>query len=399
MANLLFLLLLLAGTLMSSGCSSLVAWRGDVVDAAKPATESTAVATADKTQKGKPERRELAPPSSVRPCCIFGTGLQVDVGEVTVPFVQLDNVVAVNDLGHHQYDNGSSPVGVDDEAGVFASEKNGLIFTCQAGFVDVAHVRDYADWTLYFASQMPLCLDAGCVIALPSEGGERFLVVSALPAAARTEARRRETVIALSRWAAFQLSIWHEIATGSGWSAFEMFPELASAFSPEDVFSNALGTLVGADVVLDGAATSEGAYNEALTKRLAAVLDRLGAVPPDTTRAVLKELDGTWWDSTQRLPSSKIALKRSFDIGPRVKPLEIPRATAGKWCNGRRASEVVHLPTSVGGRRIEDFATLYVKIAADERVRLPGVTPPWITQRSFPKLIEAVKIALAKAQA
>ena len=391
--------LLLLGALIASGCSSFVAWKGDVTEIAKPPTESSAVATADKGAKGEPARQELAPPSSVRPCCIFGTGVEVDVGDVKVPFVQIDNVVAVGDLGHHQYDNGSSPVGVDDAAGVFASEKNGILFTCEGGFIDVAHVRDYADWTVYFASQMPICLDGGCVIVLPSEGGERFIVVTAVPAAARTEAHRRETVLALSRWAAFQLSIWHEIATGSGWSAFEAFPELASAFSPEDVFSNALGTLVGADVVKDRAATSEGAYNAEVTRRLATTLERLGAVPEETSRAVLKELDGDWWDSKERLPSAKIVRKRSFDIGPRVKPLEVPRETAAKWCKGRRAAEAVTVPTTVGGRRIEDFVTLYVKVAADERVKLPGVTPPWITQRSFPKLIEAVKVAIKNAGA
>ena len=40
------------------------------------------------------------------------------------------------------------------------------------------------------------------------------------------------------------------------------------------------------------------------------------------------------------------------------------------------------MPTTVAGRRIGDFVTLYVGLRA-ERLRLPGPTALWITQRSF----------------
>jgi hypothetical protein len=35
-------------------------------------------------------------------------------------------------------------------------------------------------------------------------------------------------------------------------------------------------------------------------------------------------------------------------------------------------------------------------VAREERVRLPGKIPPWVTQERFPELIKAVKVALAK---
>ena len=52
---------------------------------------------------------------------------------------------------------------------------------------------------------------------------------------------RRAVAVPLAQWIAFQLSTWHEIATWFGWSALSIFPEEASAFSPEDLYSNLLG--------------------------------------------------------------------------------------------------------------------------------------------------------------
>ena len=50
--------------------------------------------------------------------------------------------------------------------------------------------------------------------------------------------RRHDPVsltMAIARRLAFQLSIWHEIATWYGWSAVPGYPEKLSAFSPEDL--------------------------------------------------------------------------------------------------------------------------------------------------------------------
>ncbi len=38
---------------------------------------------------------------------------------------------------------------------------------------------------------------------------------------------------AVGEWIAFQLGVWHEIATWYGWASVRGFSEKASAFSPE----------------------------------------------------------------------------------------------------------------------------------------------------------------------
>ena len=98
-------------------------------------------------------------------------------------------------------------------------------------------------------------VEHGGRIELPDEGGLRVVYVVAADPAVLEGVGRTEYAIRLAEWLAFELSIWHEIATWFGWSALSGFPELASAFSPEDLYSNLLGTRL-AGQALRGIATA-----------------------------------------------------------------------------------------------------------------------------------------------
>ena len=63
---------------------------------------------------------------------------------------------------------------------------------------------------------------------------------------------RRNLTASLAIWAGYQLSLWHEIATWYGWASFEAFPERASAFSPEDLYSNLLGAKLVGPIISSG---------------------------------------------------------------------------------------------------------------------------------------------------
>jgi hypothetical protein len=76
---------------------------------------------------------------------LFGAGLQVGVGGVRVPAVNLSNMTGMDELGPHRYDNGLSSIDTSDGRGWVDSERNGLVYTCRGGSVDTAHVRDNAD--------------------------------------------------------------------------------------------------------------------------------------------------------------------------------------------------------------------------------------------------------------
>src|SRR5512139_3423662 len=49
---------------------------------------------------------DVPEPKSLRPCCIFGNDVAVSVGSVPVPGYEVRNVLEVNGLGTHKYDNG-----------------------------------------------------------------------------------------------------------------------------------------------------------------------------------------------------------------------------------------------------------------------------------------------------
>src|SRR5205085_1535201 len=54
-------------------------------------------------------------------------------------------------LGHHRYDQGLIPLPPYET-------DRGLVYTCKAGFLDLAHTRTAIDWTRYFADHVRAAL-------------------------------------------------------------------------------------------------------------------------------------------------------------------------------------------------------------------------------------------------
>lgn len=50
---------------------------------------------------------DVPEPQSLRPCCIFGNDVGVQVGSVPVPGYEVRNVLDLNELGTHQYNKGT----------------------------------------------------------------------------------------------------------------------------------------------------------------------------------------------------------------------------------------------------------------------------------------------------
>ena len=60
----------------------------------------------------------------------------------------------VNTLGTHQFNKGVLTLEPRGGKRLFSDEVSGILYTCRGGFLDIAHVRDNADRTLFFASQI-----------------------------------------------------------------------------------------------------------------------------------------------------------------------------------------------------------------------------------------------------
>lgn len=244
--------------------------------------------------------KELSnPPSKViRICCAFGS----DVSVGRIPFVKKTDILDVDALGKHEYLGGPS-------------EGNGIIYTKRGGFVDLGHLRDYADWTAYLYA----VLSAGqpgedVVLPLGIEGGVKTLEIN------RPLANEYVDKYELAGKMAYDLSVWHEISTWFGASYIPMVPERFSSFSPEDLYSNLLGVRIGIMAL-----KSNLEYEEAVTQILARTLKSLQAVDEmEDTFLAMEEVENLWWTRKKALPNKKFLIKRYLQNGEELEPWLLP---------------------------------------------------------------------------
>ncbi|NJN40673.1 MAG: DUF4056 domain-containing protein [Gammaproteobacteria bacterium] len=171
---------------------------------------------------------DLAEPTRLRPCCVFANDAGVSVGSVPVPGYEVRNVLGIDDLGTHNYNNGAVSLQRPAEGQrMLTDEASGILYTCRGGFVDIAHVRDNADRTFYLAAQIGRMPATGGTISLSDEGGARHVIVHPLDPKLVHAHGLRTVVTGLAEWVDFQASIWHEIATWYRWSS--------TAFSEQSV--------------------------------------------------------------------------------------------------------------------------------------------------------------------
>ncbi|MGL4474904.1 MAG: DUF4056 domain-containing protein, partial [Shewanella sp.] len=261
--------------------------------------------------------RAIDAPVGVRPCCAFGTNLKAKMGSVPVPFFSLANVVAITDLGGHQYNDGRQGV-VTSLLGV-GREANGLIYTRHGGFIDIAHVRDTADNTYYLYQQLWPYIGTDYELALSAELRTRQIVLHQQDYALDNDSKR-QLGVEFASVMAYQLAQWHEVAQWFGMTSVGGWSELASAFSPEDLYSNMLGAILARDILQQAPNLGIKQFSEQFSVSLAKRLTELGAEDAATTQAKLNALDGNWWNSNMRLPDKWVLQKRDYQLHFQLMP-------------------------------------------------------------------------------
>jgi hypothetical protein len=392
-------ILLLAGML---GCGVPQKWQGGDVGVA-PDILAREISPELAVHVRSEDIPEIPAPTHLRPCCAFGTGLHVSLMSLPVPGIELANVVGVQDLGPHNFDNGAIAFEASRRgASSFTDEHNGLVYTCRGGFIDTAHVRDWADWSLFLGARLGRTLERGVEIELAPEGGRRRVVVQPLSSEEIAPYDRRDIAVPLAQWIAFQLSVWHEIATWYGWSSLALFPEEASAFSPEDLYSNLLGIKLAGSLVYQYAVTSEASYNENMESALRIILGRLGAVPAETGRLAARAVDGVWWNSQVALPAKDLVLRRNFGIGDALAPWIVQQApvsnvdkqTVLQACGGATPIVLHRADTCVNGTPYADYAQVEIEVDPALVARgfpLPRPGSHTVTNRDFPFIVERIR--------
>jgi len=194
-------------------------------------------------------------------------------------------------------------------------ERNGIVYTCKAGHIDITHLRWNADYTRYLVKKTRKTL---------MKKGKEFTFRLSLELSLHkvkfsypeywddlTHKEKKEIaeVIAfeVGPYLAFNATLWHEILTWFGVHFIGVEPEFNSSFSWEDVYSNLLGTKLAVEALKN---TKHG-YNKAMTLAIDRRLEELGVQPKSTAIAAVEKMRGKWFTGYLLVDT----IRRNMDIG------------------------------------------------------------------------------------
>lgn len=244
----------------------------------------------------------------------------------------------------------------------------------------MGHLRDQADWTAYLYSLMLWQKEQGELEQkLGYEGGRKILKVQLPPDITDLD------MALLAGNIAYDLSIWHEIATWFGASYLPFIPERYSSFSVEDNYSNLLGVIIGIEAL-----QSSLPYEEAMTLLIKQKLVELQAAQnEEETYTAMNSVEGLWWTNQAKLPGGKVLKKRNLDISTQLKPWLVEGQTVSA-----HTAEVLNLKlTTQSGIPLEDLYEIHFRLNHKFPVKelFPKKIGRNITQKDFDFLMLYVK--------
>jgi hypothetical protein len=291
-----------------------------------------------------------------------------------IPGIKLTETTSIEKIGSHHY--------LGD-----ASEENGIIYSRRGGFIDMAHLRDQSDWTAYLYSQILENKKKGSLsMVLGREGGEKNLNVI-IPSNLNNL-----DLIHLAGKIAYDLSVWHEIATWFGASTIPFVPERYSSFSIEDPYSNLLGVTIGIQAL-----QNELPYEQAVTQIIKKYLKDLDAVTNEAeTFLAMEAVRDIWWTRDKKLPSSKVLLQRQLQVYPCLKPWLVP----GWNSEDQTPSELTVPELASSGQTLSQFYKLEFKLnyKFPFHKMFPERRERNITQNDFDRMLAQVATELTRKE-
>ncbi|MES2619452.1 MAG: DUF4056 domain-containing protein [Bacteroidota bacterium] len=229
-------------------------------------------------------------------------------------------------------------------------ERNGVIYTCRGGFIDFSHMRASADWSVYLIFKM---VHDNADFDLPDKDGKLSLHFKNLDDLSLND------IASLGQKIAFERLVWHEISSWYHHPPNFILSEQQSAFSPEDIYSDFLGTQVGKNIALRILNNSEDlSYSEIASEEIRkAVTDLLPMGTKDKSKKAYDIVDrhkqrllprakknkDIWWDSHIVFLDQRYVFKRYLDVGPKLSPWLVPKAKK-IICPADSKSQVLSVP-------------------------------------------------------
>ncbi len=243
----------------------------------------------------------------------------------------------------------------------------GIMYTCQAGFLDLAHLHEGVDWTRYMRDHArTLLLAGGGSVSLVNDDTHIELSVSLPPWWAGLSDSERETLtdeaaLCMGERAAYQIAVWHEIVTWFGWRTFFFIPEDVSSFTWEDLNSDLLGVIIGGQVVRDG----DQNYDRRASAAVRSMLMELGPVSTRWVDRAAYAVEGQWW-------RDGVAVRRDLDTGLET-GFKVPWLVPGLECCPDCEPVTLTVPSlkNVNGH---DLSSVY-------ELRLTA--PTWLLERMY----------------
>ena len=207
-----------------------------------------------------------------------------------------------DNIGKHRYSGGSGG-------------KKGIVYTCRAGHVDLAHARKSADWAAYlyrnFTDRMRRKVTE---FSFKFREPARYYVELTYPAnwdslpQTQKDAVIKDVAATLAQYGAYAGTMFHEMLTWFGFKSTGIWSEFPSAFAWEDTFSDLFGTHMAGKAFRD----PKRGYDEAMTIALENELKMLGVQPKKVAVRASKSVHGQWYSGDFMWINMKA---RNFDIG------------------------------------------------------------------------------------
>lgn len=207
-----------------------------------------------------------------------------------------------NHLGKHSY--GFNPF-----------EEDGIVYTCKAGHLDIAHLRWSADYTAYavgriyetlmnkehgFSFNMALEISTHEISFDYPENWDRLSPKDKNRIA-------REMAFEIGPYVVFNATIWHEMLTWFGVHFMGFEPQFNSAFSWEDMYSN----LIGTELAVEALRNKNHDYDTALTLAIDIKLKELDVQPKITAMHASEIMRDKWYRGYILVDT----IKKNIDIG------------------------------------------------------------------------------------
>jgi len=283
-------------------------------------------------------------------------------------------------LGRHNYESASG-------------ERNGLVYTCSGGFIDIGHLREAADRTAYLSGLAFRKLSAGrkSFSFRVIEPSQYYVNISYPPGweempEEERDSLAREASIQLGQYLAHKSLVWHEIITWYGFSSTGIFSERISSFSFEDTYSDATGVYLGGQALRD-----ERPYDQVMTELLDERLAELGVQSPEFAHHAVDRVRGKWYTgefylfSHMKEPSLDVGLADGHII-PRLVP-DLCGDAVPKPCPVPDLDAISKLGFTV---TVEIDPWIWEKNAIYHSINLDASTPTLSPRTHFPEILQYI---------